>query len=287
MRTVLAVAVACALVFALAPAAICAVAEDEAAPVEDEAVALETDESDLEDQTMALMELEEEALEAVEDEDEADEEEEEADEEEGEDEVEDEAEEEEALVEAAARGNEVWTVTARQLESCMPGLLLGKAASDLDFLNAAQREAQINTCIRKAAWLAQLGHESNSLKWFEELASGKAYEGRKDLGNTEPGDGEKFKGRGPIQLTGRANYVAAGKALGLDLVGNPAQVATPAVGFRTSAWFWTQHKLNTIADQCVADSKAFAKITKVINGGQKGAADRKSRFAACRKALGC
>ena len=120
---------------------------------------------------------------------------------------------------------------------------------------------------------------------MEEIASGAAYEGRKDLGNTQKGDGVRFKGRGPIQLTGRANYAAAGKALGLDLVKNPEKVKTPDVGFRTSVWFWTTRKLNAIADQKTLAS--FRMITKKINGGTNGQADREKYWASAKKALGC
>jgi len=164
----------------------------------------------------------------------------------------------------------------------MPGLSASKANTVLPYLNKAQAEAGINTCLRKSAWLAQLGHESASLVYMEEIASGAAYEGRRDLGNTQPGDGKRFKGRGPIQLTGRANYAAAGKALGLNLIANPTSVATYPVGFRTSAWFWTSRGLNALADR-----RDFASITLRINGGTNGAADRNQRYAKCKAVLGC
>lgn len=155
----------------------------------------------------------------------------------------------------------------------------------LQNINDALVEGAINTCHRQAAFLAQLAHESGQLVYMEELASGEAYEGRKDLGNTQPGDGKRFKGRGPIQLTGRANYRAAGKALGIDLEANPEQVKTPYVGFRTSVWFWTTHKLNDLADQGTLES--FRKITKKINGGTNGQADREEYWGKAKNALGC
>ncbi|MCX7219989.1 MAG: glycoside hydrolase family 19 protein, partial [Burkholderiales bacterium] len=80
-------------------------------------------------------------------------------------------------------------------------------------LNATMLEFNINTPLRLASFLAQVGHESGQLKYLKELASGDAYEGRKDLGNTQAGDGVRFKGRGLIQITGRANYKACGIAL--------------------------------------------------------------------------
>ncbi len=155
----------------------------------------------------------------------------------------------------------------------------------LNNINDALAEGAINTCLRKAAFLAQLAHESGQLVYMEELASGEAYEGRKDLGNTQPGDGKRFKGRGPIQLTGRANYRAAGQALGIDLEANPEQVKTPYVGFRTSVWFWTTRKLNDLADQGTLES--FRQITKKINGGTNGQADREEYWAKAKAALGC
>jgi len=118
-------------------------------------------------------------------------------------------------------------ITIEQLRAVMPNLSASKAAEYLPLLNTAMAEAQINTPQRKAMFLAQLAHESAQLRYFEEIASGAAYEGRKDLGNTQPGDGKRYKGRGPIQLTGRNNYRKAGQALGLDLEGNPPLAAPP------------------------------------------------------------
>lgn len=173
-------------------------------------------------------------------------------------------------------------ITANQLKAIMPRC---KHPSYLKNINAAMKEGSINTCNRKAAFLAQLAHESGELVYMEELASGTAYEGRKDLGNTHKGDGKRFKGRGPIQLTGRANYRAAGKALHLDLENHPEQVKMPEVGFRTAVWFWTTHKLNALADQKTLAS--FRMITKRINGGTNGQAAREKYWARAKKTLGC
>lgn len=183
-----------------------------------------------------------------------------------------------ALAAQAAPGG---GITVDQLRAIMPNLSAAKAAEYLPLLNAAMAEAQINTPQRQAAFLAQVAHESAQLRYFEELASGAAYEGRKDLGNTQPGDGRRFKGRGPIQLTGRANYRAAGQALGLDLEGNPKMAAQPDVGFRTAGWFWNKKDLNTLAD-----SGNFREITRRVNGGYNGMADRERYYAAAKKALG-
>jgi len=174
------------------------------------------------------------------------------------------------------------TITAEQLKAIMPN---NKHPEYLVNINDAMIEGSINTCLRKAAFLAQLAHESGQLVYMEEIASGAAYEGRKDLGNTQPGDGKRFKGRGPIQLTGRANYRAAGQALGIDLEASPEQVATPYVGFRTSVWFWTTRKLNDLADLGTLES--FRQVTKKINGGTNGQADREKYWGKAKTALGC
>jgi predicted chitinase len=183
--------------------------------------------------------------------------------------------------------NEVWQqqqpggITIDQLRKIMPTLSADKAAAYLPLLNAAMAEAQINTPQRQATFLAQLAHESGELKYFEELASGAEYEGRRDLGNTKPGDGRRYKGRGPIQLTGRDNYRAAGQALGLDLEGNPPLAADPQVGFRTAGWFWNTKDLNRFAD-----AGDFREVTRRVNGGYNGMADREKYYTAAKQALG-
>lgn len=172
-------------------------------------------------------------------------------------------------------------ITVEQLRAVMPNLSASKAAEYLPLLNSAMAEAQINTPQRKAMFLAQLAHESAELRYFEEIASGSAYEGRRDLGNTQPGDGRRFKGRGPIQLTGRANYQKAGQALNLPLEADPPLAARPDVGFRTAGWYWNSRGINEVADR-----GDFVGVTKKINGGTNGLADRKQYYAAAKRALG-
>jgi putative chitinase len=131
---------------------------------------------------------------------------------------------------------------------------------------------KINTPLRAAHFFAQVGHESLSFIYTQELASGSAYEGRKDLGNTKVGDGVRFKGRGLIQLTGRANYESYGKYASLDLLtkGNENVIATtPKNALDVSLWFWDKRKLNTHADK--DDLRA---ITRRVNGGYNGLPDR-------------
>jgi putative chitinase len=172
-------------------------------------------------------------------------------------------------------------ITVDQLRTIMPNLPAAKAQQYLPLLNAAMTEAQINTPQRQAAFLAQIAQESAELRYFEEIASGAAYEGNRNLGNTQPGDGVRYKGRGPIQLTGRANYRAAGQALGLDLEGNPALAADPHVAFRTAGWYWNSRKLSPLAD-----AGNFREITHRINGGYNGEAIRERYYATAKKALG-
>ncbi len=164
-------------------------------------------------------------------------------------------------------------VSLGQLHKIMPSLPMSKARAYLPFLNRAMSEAKINTRQRKAMFLAQLAHESVQLRFFEEIASGREYEGRRDLGNTHPGDGVRYKGRGPIQLTGRSNYRAAGRALGLPLERNPKMAAQASVGFRTAAWFWTSRGLNRLADQ-----GNFREVTRRINGGFNGLSSRQAYY---------
>ena len=187
--------------------------------------------------------------------------------------------------------------TLRELRSGMTaGLTIGKlqaimtTASQADITRYFQPLAvnmstsQINTPLRMAHFLAQVGHESGDLRYTEELASGDAYEGRADLGNTQAGDGPRFKGRGLIQLTGRANYVAFGASRRRDFVtgANNLLLSTDAnLAVDVSCWFWTNHNLNALADS--DDLKA---ITKKVNGGCNGLADRAENLQRAKCLLG-
>lgn len=170
------------------------------------------------------------------------------------------------------------------------------ATKFMDYINETCIKFEINTPIRQLCFLAQVGHESGGLFYTEELASGAAYEGRKNLGNTQAGDGVKFKGRGLIQITGRTNYKAVGEALGVDLIKNPTLLGGKNVtkctndqlknAVMSAGWFWSSHKLNTIADNINiakpidtgTNLSNFILITKKINGGTNGLHDRLNRY---------
>lgn len=151
-------------------------------------------------------------------------------------------------------------ITASDIRIIMPNARL-RADEFFEPINAACDEWEINNPRRQAAFLAQIARESGELIYVHELASGGEYEGRKDLGNTQPGDGRKFKGRGLIQVTGRANYILCGDALGLDLVAEPELLESPENAARSAGWFWKVHGLNELSD-----TMRFDVVTKRING---------------------
>jgi putative chitinase len=160
------------------------------------------------------------------------------------------------------------------LKGIMPLGTWAKIRLYLPGLQAGMAVRGINTALRQAHFLAQLGHESMSFVYAEEVASGEAYEGRVTLGNTQPGDGVRFKGRGLIQLTGRTNYTDYGRAIGRNLTegDNPRLVATdPALSVGAACWFWSTRDLNRLAD---ADD--IIAITRRVNGGLNGLAERKA-----------
>lgn len=139
----------------------------------------------------------------------------------------------------------------------------------------------ITTPKRLAAFIAQLAHESGSLRYVEEIASGEAYEGRKDLGNTKPGDGVRFKGRGLIQITGRANYQAIANEFDIpQLMDQPEILERPEWAVLSAGWFWNRRNLNDYAD-----NEDFRKITKLINGGYNGYEDRLKSYEYAKAAL--
>jgi len=134
----------------------------------------------------------------------------------------------------------------------------------------------ITNTLRLTHFLAQCAHESGNWRYRTELASGAAYEGRRDLGNTQPGDGVKFKGRGYIQLTGRANYKSFSDFVGVDCVANPELVAT-TYPMMSAAFFFNSNKLWTICDRGATDD-IITLVTRRVNGGTNGLADRLKHF---------
>jgi predicted chitinase len=180
-------------------------------------------------------------------------------------------------------------ITDADLQQIMPRLPQAKRQLYLPFINKVMEIYEIDTPLRASAFLAQIAHESAELRFMEEIwgptAQQKRYEPPSNLaarlGNTQPGDGFRFRGRGPIQITGRSNYKRYGDLLGVDLIGNPDLAATPQYAFSTAALFWKRNGLNELAD--VQD---FITITRRINGGLNGLADRQRYYEIAKNVLG-
>ena len=137
-------------------------------------------------------------------------------------------------------------ITNEFLKEVMPQSTEANRQKYLEWLNYFMPKYAIDSDDEIAAFVAQIGHESGQLKYSEEIASGKAYEGRRDLGNTQQGDGVKFKGRGLIQITGRFNYIQLSKDLGEDFIKNPELLSTPKYAVQSACWFWNKNKLNDL-----------------------------------------
>ena len=165
------------------------------------------------------------------------------------------------------------------------GARIDRATEFLPIIERAAVDFDITTPARMAAFLAQVGHESGGLHWLNEIwgptTAQARYEGREDLGNTQEGDGFKYRGRGLIQITGRANYQAASDALATDFIGDPDQLAQPEYAVRSAMWFWESHGLNELADV-----GQFELITRTINGGLNGE-DQRLALWACAKEVIC
>lgn len=172
-------------------------------------------------------------------------------------------------------------LTADQLQRIMVHAMAANVALFVQPLNDTFAEFDIGTPLRQACFLGQIGHESGYLRYVKELASGQAYDGRADLGNTQPGDGVRFKGRGLVQITGRGNYQACGQALGLDLISQPELLEQPENAARSAGWFWGEKNLNALAD-----AGNYKLITRRINGGTNGFDDRVAIYVAARRELG-
>lgn len=152
-------------------------------------------------------------------------------------------------------------------------------------LTAAMAEYQIDTPARQAAFLAQIAHESGCFRWLREIwgptSAQSRYEGRGDLGNKQSGDGKRFMGRGLIQVTGRANYMHAAAALGIDCVDHPEVLEEPENAARSAGDYWQTRGLNELAD-----ANSFEAITRRINGGMNGYMDRCIAWDLAKQALG-
>ena len=175
------------------------------------------------------------------------------------------------------------TLTTEQIKECC-GAIQHDADKYTDCLNATMEKYEINSSLRIAHFLAQIGHESLGLFYTEELGGVdyfKKYDNRADLGNTHEGDGFRYKGRGFIQITGRFNYIAYGHSVDIDFENNPEQLADVPYCADSSGWFWAGHNLNIFADQ-----NNVLEITRRINGGTTGLNDREKRLYTCKKILG-
>lgn len=176
-------------------------------------------------------------------------------------------------------------ITAKQLAQAYQCPLV-RAEKWVKHINAAMNAYCIQTPLQVAHFLAQIGHESGRLVYVREIASGVDYDtGRKAamLGNTPAadGDGQRYKGRGLIQITGKANYQAVSDALGVDFVRIPEFLEKPEFAAMSAAWFWSERKLNELADQDL-----LTRITQKINGGYNGINERRALLKALKKVLG-
>ena len=203
-------------------------------------------------------------------------------------------------------------LTIQQLKSCMPLIKDASVSANLDALNKAMAAYGINTPLRAAHFIAQLCHESNHLnfseenlnysaagllkifpKYFKTLDEAKKYErkpaaianivyaNRLGNGNTASGEGYKFRGRGAIQITGKANYAQVSQVLGIDFVSNPDLLKTPINSLLAAGNFWKSRGLNELADK-----DDVVSITKRINGGVNGLDDRATNLKRCKTVLG-
>lgn len=181
-------------------------------------------------------------------------------------------------------------------------LALGLTSEWLEPLNETFEKYEINTPKRQACFIGQCMHESGGFKFLKEnlnysasalmrtwpsrfpdidtaekyernpeKIANKVYGGR--MGNTEEGDGAKYIGRGLIQLTGKENYANCGLGLGVDLLGNPDWLSNPEYASLSAGWFWNKKNLNQYADNMDIET-----MTKRINGGSIGIADRTAKI---------
>lgn len=155
--------------------------------------------------------------------------------------------------------------------------IFGRSVSDRQFqaLDRCLKRFEITTVPRVRHFLAQIAHESGGLRWMVELASGAAYEGRRDLGNTRPGDGVRFKGVDALQMTGRANYQAFADFVGDPRVMEGWRYVRDNYLFLPSGFWWYRNGMNTLIDR----GATVERVTRRVNGGYNGLADRRKYYA--------
>ena len=174
-------------------------------------------------------------------------------------------------------------LTEKQIRAMMPNAG-ARLTPHLPYIVPALEKAAIDTPLRMAAFLAQLAHESGEYRYMKEIwgptETQLGYEGRADLGNDEPGDGEKYAGLGPIQITGKRNQWAACTYLGIPAKDHK-KLGTPEYGTAGATWFWNSRKLSKLADR-----GWFRAITRIVNGGFNGWNDRLHYYQRNREILG-
>ncbi len=191
-----------------------------------------------------------------------------------------------------------FTLTARHLAS-IAGRTTPLMADLAHWLNQLCPQYEIDTSQELCHFLAQACHETDHFVTLREYASGRAYEGRADLGNTQPGDGVRFKGRGIFQTTGRANYMQLGIKKGRRdfFINNPTLLEQPEYAVWSACEYWRTRGLNDIANH--ADSDVLKKkyrgnlinvspveyISLAINGGYNGMDERKKFYAKAQQVL--
>ena len=181
----------------------------------------------------------------------------------------------------------MFTVDANLLRRIAPKFSGSRADRQTEIIDgigpemlAVLAEYEITNALRIAHFLAQICHESAGLRTTEEFADGSAYEGRADLGNVEPGDGQRFKGRGLLQLTGRANYKIYGDALGIDLIAKAEQASDPVTSLKIACLYWKKHDINALCDE-----DNLQAVTRKVNGGLNGLDSRADFLAKAKAAL--
>lgn len=192
-------------------------------------------------------------------------------------------------------------ITSQQLKQIVPQIKVSNLTVFTDALNDALPRYDIITHERIRCFISQVAHESASFNAVKEYATGNEYEGRKDLGNVNPGDGVRFKGRGLIQVTGRSNYKACSLSIFKDesLIKRPELLEQPKYAVESACWYWRSRRLNEVCDQPSMWTHTthnpdgtpkhtytkFQWLTKLINGGLNGISEREAFYQRAKQVI--